>query len=165
MDDEHNAASTLHDHTYGITSDPLTQFAVSCDNHDGDALAYLLLVSHLALCLCHPLPFSFSKSVDTNKQVILSAVMHDADHQGVPNFVLVSESDEVAEKYKGNPVPVDASPQERLLENLAGRRKLCVYDEELQHTPILHFQCNHKQHMRLLVHFYAFMFFEVRAME
>lgn len=26
-DDDHNVASTLHDHTYGITSDPLTQFA------------------------------------------------------------------------------------------------------------------------------------------
>jgi len=37
-DDESNMASTLHDHTYGITSDPLTQFSVvlSALIHDVD---------------------------------------------------------------------------------------------------------------------------------
>jgi hypothetical protein len=43
-------ASTLHDHTYGITSDPLTQFAV-----------------------------------------VFSALIHDVDHQAVPNTTLVNE--------------------------------------------------------------------------
>jgi hypothetical protein len=42
--DEQKMASTLHDHTYGITSDPLTQFAC-----------------------------------------VFSAIIHDADHPGVPN--------------------------------------------------------------------------------
>jgi len=55
--------STLHDHTYGITSDPLTQFAC-----------------------------------------VLSALIHDVDHQGVPNTRLVEEKDEVAIKYDGRSV-------------------------------------------------------------
>jgi class 3 adenylate cyclase len=51
-------ASTLHDHTYGITSDPLTQF--SC---------------------------------------VLSALIHDVDHPGVPNAQLVKEGHELASQY------------------------------------------------------------------
>lgn len=50
---------------------------------------------------------------------------------------------------------------ERLEDSLAGRTKLCVYDEELQAQPGLHFQCNHQLKVRMLVHFYAFLFFEV----
>jgi len=50
----------LHDHTYGITSDPLTQF--SC---------------------------------------VFSALIHDADHPGVPNGQLVKEEDEMAKTYEG----------------------------------------------------------------
>lgn len=45
-----DAAGSLHDHTYGITSDPLTQFACA-----------------------------------------FSALIHDADHHGVPNAQLVKE--------------------------------------------------------------------------
>ena len=66
-------------------------------------------------------------------------------------------------KFEGHPVDVTASARDRLEENLAGRHQLCVYDESLQAEHILHFQCNHKLHMRLLVHFYAFLFFEVRV--
>lgn len=46
-----NAAVDLHDHTYGITLDPLTQFAV-----------------------------------------VVSALVHDVDHVGIPNFLLVNEN-------------------------------------------------------------------------
>ena len=58
-----DGSSTLHDHTYGITSDPLTQF--SC---------------------------------------VLSALIHDADHPGVPNAQLVKEGQEVALRFKGKSV-------------------------------------------------------------
>ena len=54
---------TLHDHTYGITSDPLTQFAC-----------------------------------------ILSALVHDVDHTGVPNSQLVKENEGLASYYKGRSV-------------------------------------------------------------
>ena len=55
--------STLHDHTYGITSDPLTQFAC-----------------------------------------VFSALIHDADHPGVPNSQLLEEENTLASRYKGKSV-------------------------------------------------------------
>jgi 3'5'-cyclic nucleotide phosphodiesterase len=61
--DHHVLASSLHDHTYGITSDPLTQFAV-----------------------------------------VLSAIIHDVDHQGVPNTTLVSENTLIAALYNNKSV-------------------------------------------------------------
>jgi class 3 adenylate cyclase len=56
-------ASTLHDHTYGITSDPLTQFAG-----------------------------------------VFSALIHDADHTGVPNTQLNLENTTLAKVYKNKSV-------------------------------------------------------------
>ena len=53
----------LHDHTYGITSDPITQFSV-----------------------------------------ILSTLIHDVDHKGVPNTTLISEGASIATIYKGKSV-------------------------------------------------------------
>jgi 3'5'-cyclic nucleotide phosphodiesterase len=53
----------LHDHTYGITSDPLTQFSV-----------------------------------------VLSALIHDLDHQGVPNGQLIKEDPKLAALYQGKSV-------------------------------------------------------------
>lgn len=54
----------------------------------------------------------------------------------------------------------DPDPLSRLQDTLAGRTELCVYDEKLQKEQIVHFQMNHKEKLRLLVHFYAFIFFE-----
>jgi hypothetical protein len=56
-------ASALHDHTYGITSDPLTQFAC-----------------------------------------VFSALIHDADHTGVPNSQLIKENSTLAKIYKDKSV-------------------------------------------------------------
>uniref|UniRef100_A0A7S3P462 PDEase domain-containing protein n=2 Tax=Amphora coffeiformis TaxID=265554 RepID=A0A7S3P462_9STRA len=58
-----DVAVTLHDHTYGITSDPLTQFAC-----------------------------------------IFSALVHDADHPGVPNSQLVKERTQEALVYENRSV-------------------------------------------------------------
>jgi class 3 adenylate cyclase len=55
--------STLHDYTYGITSDPLTQFAC-----------------------------------------VFSALIHDADHAGIPNTQLVVENPQLAKFYKDKSV-------------------------------------------------------------
>jgi hypothetical protein len=63
-------------------------------------------------------------------------------------------------KYRGHPVGVDAPPKDRLHENLAGRKELCVYDENMQSQLVVHFMCYHKMRIRYLVHFYAFLFFE-----
>jgi len=69
------------------------------------------------------------------------------------------------EDYVGKPVPVDAPPLERLKEGLAGRKQLCVYGPELQAAPVLHFPVGKPTKgenidARLLVHFYAFLFFQ-----
>lgn len=61
--EENHVASSLHDHTYGITSDPLTQFSV-----------------------------------------VLSALIHDADHRGIPNMQLIKEDPAIASVYKGKSV-------------------------------------------------------------
>lgn len=58
-----SAAATLHDDTYGITSDPLTQLAC-----------------------------------------VFSALIHDADHPGVPNQQLVKENRNLAAIYKNRSV-------------------------------------------------------------
>lgn len=63
----------------------------------------------------------------------------------------------------GVPVKVDdPNPLGRLEETLAGRRDLCVYDERMQNLPIIHFQCNHKKKLRMLVHFYVSGFLKSR---
>jgi len=60
QDGKAELASTLHDHTYGITSDPLTQFAC-----------------------------------------VFAALIHDVDHQGVPNTTLLAEDSPLVTTYKG----------------------------------------------------------------
>lgn len=54
----------------------------------------------------------------------------------------------------------DPDPLPRLEDILKGRQKLCVYNEEDQSEQVVHFQMNHREHLRLLVHFYGFLFFE-----
>lgn len=61
--DEENVHQSLHDYTFGITSDPLTQFAC-----------------------------------------VLSALIHDVDHQGVPNAQLVQEQSPLAAVYNNKSV-------------------------------------------------------------
>ena len=61
--DHQDVKTNLHDHTYGITSDPLTRFAV-----------------------------------------VLSGLIHDVDHQGVPNTTLVNEETTVAASYNNKSV-------------------------------------------------------------
>lgn len=63
LDEEHKVAARLHDHTYGITSDPLTYFAGA-----------------------------------------FSALIHDADHQGIPNSQLIEENEAMARYYSNRSV-------------------------------------------------------------
>lgn len=59
-----------------------------------------------------------------------------------------------------HPPSVDSPPEYRLRENLAGRKELCIYDTQMQKETVIHFMCYHKMRVRMLVHFYAFLFFE-----
>jgi hypothetical protein len=65
-----------------------------------------------------------------------------------------------SKSYYDNPTAVDSDSVSRMKEQLAGRKDLCVYDEEMQRAPVVHMMCYPKQHVRLLTHFYTFIFFE-----
>lgn len=60
--------------------------------------------------------------------------------------------------YQGRPVPYSAPPQERLREMLAGRRSLCLYDEEMQDATLVHFPSGRQG--RPFMQYYSFIFFE-----
>ena len=77
--DDDNVASSMHDHTYGITSDPLTQFAWYVTSEQKWCRSPTIFSHDYAFC-----------------DSVLSALIHDADHPGVPNaqvrlFVVDSE--------------------------------------------------------------------------
>mmetsp|Transcript_63556 Transcript_63556/g.187621 ORF Transcript_63556/g.187621 Transcript_63556/m.187621 type:complete len:397 (-) Transcript_63556:166-1356(-) len=57
------------------------------------------------------------------------------------------------------PLSVDA-PAIHRMRQLVDTRDICVYDEEMQRASVVHFVCSHKDRLRLLVHFYAFLYFE-----
>lgn len=59
-----------------------------------------------------------------------------------------------------SPTPVFAPPMERLREALADRTKLCLYSPEIQTIPNIHFPMDYFQNVRLLSHFYTFLFHE-----
>ena len=64
------------------------------------------------------------------------------------------------EDFVGKPFPVDAPPMDRLKENWADRKDLCVYNNVLQQQESVHMPTDPKLNARLLVHFYAFLFFQ-----
>ena len=66
------------------------------------------------------------------------------------------------ETFIGHPVPVNASAIDRLKENRADRKALCIYDKKWQDVQVIHFGEGGKgeEGARLLVHFYAFLFFQ-----
>jgi hypothetical protein len=89
---EENYASFLHDHTYGITSDPLTHFAV-----------------------------------------VFSALIHDADHRGVPNGQLAKEAPNLARVYKNKSIAEQNSVDiswDLLMEDDFNDLRACIYSNE-----------------------------------
>ena len=61
--------------------------------------------------------------------------------------------------FRDAPIPVDSNTVERMREMMAGRKKICIYDKNLQETELLHFKVEGKKG-RMLTHFYAFIFFQ-----
>lgn len=64
------------------------------------------------------------------------------------------------DKFIGTPSSVRSSSIKRLYENNKERASLCIYNETLQQAPLLHLPGKNDIGGRLLVHFYAFLFFE-----
>ena len=61
--------------------------------------------------------------------------------------------------FRDKPVPVDGEPVQRMREMLGGRKKICIYDNNLQEKELLHFKVDHAVKARMLTHFYSFIFF------
>jgi len=81
---DNDVHQSLHDHTYGITSDPLTQFA----------------------CVFSALIHVSSQNMVDEIQAALKALIpnqsffkKDADHRGVPNTQLPLENEQLAAVY------------------------------------------------------------------
>lgn len=63
--------------------------------------------------------------------------------------------------YDNNPTDVDAPAIERMKENRANRKDLCIYDETMQNARLVHFKNGYPHDAsRLLVPYYAFLFFQ-----
>ncbi len=62
--------------------------------------------------------------------------------------------------FQGAPTRVDAPPIERLREILAGRRKICMYDDNMHASyNVVHFKAE-EDGTRLITDFYTFLYFE-----
>lgn len=64
------------------------------------------------------------------------------------------------QSFNGYPTPVDAPMKDRMAEILADLKGICLYDESLQNAKVLHLEGDEASGHRLLIHFYAFLFFQ-----
>lgn len=112
---------------------------------------WLRTVTHVTIWDPEECMAAFPASSDPKDLQALTDMKESVDKNGgFPTF----------EAYIGKPNPVDAPTIERMKENWAGRKNLCLYDEEMQKSMVVHFPHDHKLGARLLVHFYAFLFFQ-----
>lgn len=72
----------------------------------------------------------------------------------------VAKKKKMSQKYIDNPTPVDGSVEDRMAEMIGHRQGICVYDDHYQQAPVMHFMGDNASGARLLVHFYAYLFFE-----
>ena len=73
---------------------------------------------------------------------------------------MTKKEKKILEDYVEKPTPVDAPAIDRMKENWADRKKLCIYTNLLQQQDAIHMPTDDKLNARLLVHFYAFLFFQ-----
>jgi predicted kinase len=84
----------------------------------------------------------------------LNASLSDWLHSSSPNDQNITNTTMTMQK----PAPVDSPLHQRLAEVVASRRNFCWYDEEMQKARLVHLIATPETH--LVVHFYAFLFFE-----
>lgn len=61
--------------------------------------------------------------------------------------------------FQGKPLSAHVPAIERLREMMAGRSKICLYNQKMQNLPIIHLPTK-PPNQRLLTHFYSFVYFE-----
>lgn len=88
-------AAKLHDHTYGITSDPLTQFAV----------VFSALIHDVGeFCRNSPHLYCGSWNHLGHSHKLKLYCIHDVDHTGVPNNQLIKENPELGERFRNESI-------------------------------------------------------------
>jgi hypothetical protein len=100
---------------------------------------------------------SGAAGVERLEQTIQSVLAND---ESLPGGQGTQKWKQRVNSYRNNPTPTNASTALRLAEMLANRQELCIYDETLQQAKILHVKGEERSGFRLLLHFYAFLFFE-----
>lgn len=107
-----------------------------------------------------------SHNVDWNPETCLVAFPKTQNEEGTLKNVFASldnkqqNNKDSFQTFINHPTEVNASLSDRMEEFLANRHEICLYDHELQQVPIIHFAGKRKlAGGRLLVHFYAFLFF------
>jgi GDP-fucose protein O-fucosyltransferase len=112
--------------------------------------AYLRESSHTIVWVPEECMATFPASRDRKNEDELNAMVQQMLAQGTPTW----------EDFVGKPTDVRAPPMDRLRENWAQRKKLCIYNNIVQQQESVHMPTDPKLNARLLVHFYAFLFFQ-----
>jgi GDP-fucose protein O-fucosyltransferase len=113
--------------------------------------AYLRECSHTVVWAPEKCIAAFPKSRNPEDEEELNKMVETMKKEGgLPKW----------DQFVGKPTPVDAGPLERLKENWAERKGLCVYNSKVQQQTSVHFPTDEKLEARLLVHFYAFLYFQ-----
>jgi hypothetical protein len=110
---------------------------------------WLRSVSHMKVFIPEKCLLVFPASHDP-KNIVELQDMEKTILQSKPTF----------ESYINQPVPINASTIERMKENWANRKNICIYDREMQDSTFLHLPVETNLRARLLVHFYAFVFYQ-----
>jgi hypothetical protein len=107
---------------------------------------------------------SVSQVVVWNPEECMAVFPASASHEDTQDLIRINSEVNAEnvkwEDYVGKPFPIDASAKNRMKENRAGRQEICLYNETLQAAQRIHFPTDHSMSARLLVHFYAFLFFQ-----
>jgi hypothetical protein len=102
---------------------------------------------------------AFPKSTDPQDAILLQQAFDEILQEDGGKYA----KNDAYEAFINKPKPVDAPTKDRLRELIAERKTLCVYDADLQDAQLIHFHGKAKGQEsggRLLVHFYAFLFFQ-----
>jgi len=121
-----SVAQTLSENTFGITSDPLTQFACVLSALMHDAGKFVSTFNHVWNGGTLGLIFTFSMPF-----------LDLADHQGVPNSQLIAEGVDIASYYKNKSVAeqnsVDLAWHHLMDDNFAALRATIYANEDEMH--------------------------------
>jgi hypothetical protein len=144
----------LYNHTSGAVLFPPSNRTNWDKSHREDVrplLEYLRSVAFDPVWIYHycmvgfPIPAMPPRNV-THLQEILNKMVH---HQN-----------SISTETTALPLPVNAAIVQRLREFVVGRPEFCGYNHDMQEKKTIHLKCCDTGSERMIVHFYAFLFFE-----